>query len=308
MKVLVTGGAGYIGSLVCPMLLDEGHDVVLLDNFMWGIHPILHFVTHPRLTVIDGDIRDRTTVATAMAGADAVIHLAAIVGYPACSADPMLAKSTNVDGTRHLCDLASPNQGLIFASTGSTYGQCDTICTEETPINPLTLYGRTKRDAEQMIVDKGGIGLRFATVFGLSPRLRLDLLVNDFCYQAYHQRQIVLFEGHHRRTFLHARDAALVYPFTLARYDQMKGDVFNVGASSMNFTKAEIARKVQAIQPFYLHEASVGEDLDKRNYEVSYEKIHRLGYDATVTMEEGIAEVLRVVPHIRQRSEWRNAA
>ena len=137
-----------------------------------------------------------------------MLHLAAIVGYPACAADPTTAETTNVDGTRILVDALSASQMLVYASTGSTYGQCETVATEETPINPLTLYGRTKRDAERLVVDKGGVGLRFATVFGLSPRLRLDLLVNDFCYQAYHHKQVILFEGHHRRTFLHARDAA----------------------------------------------------------------------------------------------------
>ena len=308
MKVLVTGGAGYIGSILCPMLLDQGHHVVLLDNFMWGIHPILHFANHPNLTVIDGDVRDRATVRKAMASVDAVFHLAAIVGYPACAADPTLAQTTNVDGTRLICDALSKDQSLVFASTGSTYGQCDEICTEETPINPLTLYGRTKRDAEKFVLDEGGIAFRFATVFGLSPRMRLDLLVNDFCYQAYHNKQIVVFEGHHRRTFLHSRDAAAVYPFAIDRFAQMKGQVFNVGSTEMNFTKLEVCRKVQEVQPFYLHEASVGEDLDKRNYEVSYDKIGALGYKANVSMEAGIAEVLRVVRHIKQRSEWRNAA
>lgn len=308
MKVLVTGGAGYIGSILCPMLLEAGHQVVLLDNFMWGIHPILHFVNHPLLTVAAGDVRDRSTVRKLVSSADVVCHLAAIVGYPACAADPTLAETTNVEGTRIICDALSRQQVLIFASTGSTYGQCDTICTEQTPINPLTLYGRTKRDAERYVLGEGGIALRFATVFGLSPRLRLDLLINDFCYQAYHQKQIVIFEGHHRRTFLHARDAAAVYLFALERYATMRGEVFNVGSPEMNFTKIEAARMVQEQQPFYLHEASVGEDLDKRNYEVSYEKITALGYRSSVSMADGIKEVLRVVPHIRQRSEWRNAA
>ncbi len=172
-----------------------------------------------------------------------MLHLAAIVGYPACAADPTTAETTNVDGTRILVEALSASQMLVYASTGSTYGQCETVATEETPINPLTLYGRTKRDAERLVVDKGGVGLRFATVFGLSPRLRLDLLVNDFCYQAYHNKQVILFEGHHRRTFLHARDAAGVYPFTLDHYGQMKGDVYNVGASDMNYTKIEVAQR-----------------------------------------------------------------
>jgi nucleoside-diphosphate-sugar epimerase len=275
---------------------------------MFGIHPILHFVTHPNLTVIHGDVRDRATIRNAMKSVHAVFHLAAIVGYPACAADPTLAESTNVGGTRLICDAISKDQAFVFASTGSTYGQCEAICTEETPINPLTLYGRTKRDAEKCVLDEGGVALRFATVFGLSPRMRLDLLVNDFCYQAYHHKQIVVFEGHHRRTFLHSRDAAAVYPFSLDHYPQMRGQVFNVGSTDMNFTKLDVCRMIQAQQKFYLHEASVGEDLDKRNYEVSYDKIGALGFKASVPIDEGISEVLRVVPYFRQRSEWRNAA
>lgn len=308
MNILVTGGAGYIGSLLCPMLLEDGHTITLLDNFMFGPSPILHFAAHPRVTVLHGDVRDAAVVAPAVKKADCVVHLAAIVGYPACAADPTLAETTNVGGTKTICDAISPSQLLIYAGTGSTYGQCETVCTEETPINPLTLYGRTKRDAERLVLDRGGIGLRFATVFGLSPRLRLDLLVNDFCYQAYHNRQIIMFEGHHRRTFLHARDAAAVYPFALGHSREMAGQVFNVGSSDMNYTKIEVAKRIQQYQPFYLHEAAVGEDLDKRNYEVCYEKINRLGYRATITLEEGIQEVLQVVPFIKQRSEWRNAA
>jgi nucleoside-diphosphate-sugar epimerase len=307
MRILVTGGAGYIGSLLCPVLLDAGHEVILLDSLMFGVQPILHFITHPKLEVVHGDVRDPRVVAPLAAKADAVLHLAAIVGYPACAADPTTAETTNVDGTRVLVDALTASQMLVYASTGSTYGQCETVATEETPINPLTLYGRTKRDAETLVVDKGGVGLRFATVFGLSPRLRLDLLVNDFCYQAYHNKQVILFEGHHRRTFLHARDAAGVYPFTLEHYGQMKGDVFNVGASDMNYTKIEVANAIRQLQPFYLHEAAVGEDLDKRNYEVSYAKINALGYHATITLDEGIREMMRVIPFIQQRSPWRNA-
>ena len=151
------------------------------------------------------------------------------------------------------------------------------------------------------------MGLRFATVFGLSPRLRLDLLVNDFCYQAYHNRQIILFEGHHRRTFLHARDAAAAYPFALDHLDQMRGGIYNVGASDMNYTKIDVARAIHKQQPFDLHEAEVGQDLDQRNYEVSYGKINALGYHATIGLDDGIAELLRVMPFIGQRSPWRDA-
>ena len=307
MRILVTGGAGYIGALLCPVLLDAGHEVILLDSLMFGVQPILHFVTHPTLEVVHGDIRDARVVQPLATRADAVLHLAAIVGSPACAADPATAETTNVDGTRILVDAISPSQMLVYASTGSIYGRCETVATEETPIDPLTLYGRTKRDAEQLVVEKGGVGLRFATAFGLSPRLRLDLLVNDLCYQACHDRQVILFEGHHRRTFLHARDAAAVYPFTLDRYAAMRGHVYNVGDDDMSYTKIEVARAIEALQPFHLHEAEVGEDPDKRDCEVSYAKIHALGYRATITLDEGIREMLRVFPLIAQPSLFRNA-
>jgi nucleoside-diphosphate-sugar epimerase len=307
MRILVTGGAGYIGSLLCPVLLDAGHEVILLDRLMFGVQPILHFITHPKLEVVHGDIRDPRIVEPLARRVDAVLHLAAIVGYPACAADPTAAETTNVDGTRVLVGVLSASQMLVYASTGSVYGQCETVATEDTPTNPLTLYARTKRDAERLVVEKGGVGLRFATVFGASPRLRLDLLVNDFCYQAYHTNQVIVFEGHTRRTFLHARDAAAVYPFTLEHYGPMRGEVYNIGGSAMNYTKIEVARAIQALQPFYLHEAAVGEDLDRRNYEVSYAKIEALGYHAAITLDDGIREMLRVVPFIEQRSPWRNA-
>jgi nucleoside-diphosphate-sugar epimerase len=307
MKVLVTGGAGYLGSLLCPVLLEEGHEVILFDAFLWGVKPILHFVSNPGLEIVMGDIRDAGVLRPLIARADAIVHLAAIVGYPACAADPVLAESTNVGGTQNVVSLCSKHQPLVFACTGSTYGQVDGVCTEETPINPLTLYGRTKSEGEKMALSRGGVSLRFATVFGVSPRLRLDLLVNDFCYQAYHNRFIVMFEGHHRRTFLHARDAAAAILFALARHEDMRGKSFNVGSDDMNYTKVEVAGKVMEYQPFYLHQADVGRDEDKRDYEVSYSRIRSLGFKAAYSLDDGIRELLRVVPYIRMTSEWRNA-
>jgi nucleoside-diphosphate-sugar epimerase len=307
MNLLVTGGAGYIGALLCPMLIDQGHKVVLFDNFMWGVRPILHFITNPNITIVAGDIRDKDSLAKVIKDVDGVIHLAAIVGYPACASDPRLAETTNIGGTENVCDLISRDQLLIFACTGSTYAQVEGVADEETPINPLTLYGRTKRDGEKMVLDKGGVSLRFATVFGLSTRLRLDLLVNDFCYQAYHNKQIVIFEGSHRRTFMNSIDAALIYPFAINNYKKMCGNAYNIGSAEMNYTKIEVAKLIQKQTPFYLHEADVGEDLDKRDYEVCYKRIAGLGFQTTVSIEQGISDMLKVVPFIKISSEWRNA-
>lgn len=306
MNILVTGGAGYIGTLLIPKLLERNYKVKLFDTFIYGVKPILHFASHPNLEVITGDIRDKAAISKEVAGSDLIIHLAAIVGYPSCAADPLRAVSTNVEGTQNITSVMSGNQQLIFASTGSTYGKVDGTCDEDTPIAPLTLYGSTKSEAEKLCLGVGGVGLRFATVFGISPRLRLDLLVNDFVYQALHNKQIVLYEGHFRRTFLHALDAAESYLFTIDNYPQMKGQAFNVGDDSMNYTKREIAHIIKDYLNYYLHEADVGEDLDKRDYEVSYERINKLGFSTKVGINEGIGELVKVLKHIKFFDEWRN--
>jgi nucleoside-diphosphate-sugar epimerase len=307
MKILVTGGAGYLGALLIPSLLDGGREVVLFDNFAFGVRPILHFASHPRLEIIRGDVRDTAAVKAILGKADCVMHLAAVVGFPACAADPDAARSINTQGAANVAAALSQNQISIFASTGSAYGKVAGVCDEATPIAPLTLYGETKAEGEKMFADKGGVGLRFATVFGVSPRLRLDLLVNDFVYQALHSRQIILYEGHFRRTFLHARDAAAAFVFALENFEAMRGEAFNVGDEKMNYTKRDIARAVGEKTDYYLHEADIGEDLDRRDYEVSYAKIKKLGYRADITLDAGIDELIKVLLHLHIRSEWRNA-
>ena len=306
-KILVTGGAGYKGTLLIPKLLNLGYKVTLLDRFLWGYKPILHFATHNNLEIIKGDVRNNDLVSIEVSKHDIILHLAAIVGYPACASDPDNAKTTNIDGTKNICQALSDGQKLIFASTGSTYGKVEGICTEETPISPLSLYGTTKWKAEKMVLDKKGVALRFATVFGISPRLRLDLLVNDFVYQSIHNKQIVLFEGFNRRTFLHVKDAVNSYLFTIDNYDKMKGEAFNVGDENMNFTKKDIALAIKEKVNYYLHEAEIGEDLDKRDYEVSYEKISKLGYSANITLNNGINELIKVLKPLTVVNEWRNA-
>jgi nucleoside-diphosphate-sugar epimerase len=308
-KVLITGGAGYIGSVLTPILLAEGHDVTIFDSFMYGALPLLGFSAHPRLEIINGDVRDGSALARVVKHHDWILHLAAIVGYPACAADPGLSIATNVDGTRNVVEAMGRGQRLIFASTGSTYGKVEGVATEETPIAPLTLYGRSKRDAEMLIRDSGRahVILRFATVFGSSPRMRLDLLVNDFVYQALHNRQLVLFEGYFRRTFLHSTDAAAVYPFTMANFDQMGGNVYNVGDESMNYTKRDVALKIQQSVEFYLHEAQVGTDPDQRDYEVDYNRLRSLGFRARVGLDEGIRELVKILRVLILSNPLRNA-
>jgi nucleoside-diphosphate-sugar epimerase len=307
-RILITGGAGYIGSVLAPMLLEHGHHVTIFDNFMYGAQPVLGFSMHPRIELVKGDVRDAEHLAGVIKSCDWVIHLAAIVGYPACAADPFRASTTNVDATRNVLDAMSKNQRLVFASTGSTYGKVAGTATEETPIAPLTLYGQNKRDCEHMIRSSSipHTILRFATVFGSSPRLRLDLLINDFVYQALHSKQIVLFEGHFRRTFLHSSDAAAVYPFAMQHFEEMDGNVYNVGDESMNFTKRQVAHRIKHYVKYYLHEADVGADPDQRDYEVDYSRLRRLGYRAKVTLDEGLAELVKILSVMSIQHALRN--
>ncbi|HLK11859.1 MAG TPA: SDR family oxidoreductase [Candidatus Binatia bacterium] len=294
MRILVTGGAGYVGSTLVPLLLREGHRVLVLDNLLYGGAGILPLFGIPGFDFVRGDVCDPATLKRALRGADAIIHLAALVGYPACKRDPDLAVKVNWEATRLLTALREPEQRIIYASTGSNYGAVvGEVCTEETPLRPLTLYGETKTKAEQEVLRAGNaIAFRFATAFGVSPRMRLDLLVNDFAYAAVRNRTLVIYEASFKRTFIHVRDMARAFLFALEHSDEMVDNAYNVGAERNNYSKREIAHLIQRHVDVYLHFADVGQDEDQRNYEVSYAKIERLGFCCLTDVEEGVRELV----------------
>jgi len=243
-----------------------------------------------------------------MNGCDAVVHLVAIVGFPACRKYPDLAQTVNVDGTKVVAQAAGRNRLVLFGSTGSNYGALvDEICTEETPLRPLSLYGKTKTAAEQHLMENcTTIAYRFATAFGVSPRLRLDLLVNDFVHKAVTERYLVIYESHFMRTFIHVYDIARSFLFALENADRMAGQVYNVGSEQMNHSKREVCEMIKEQVDYYLHCADVGEDADKRNYVVSYKKIEGLGFETTITVPEGIRELVSAMEVLEFKTPYSN--
>lgn len=308
MNVLVTGGAGYVGSVLVPRLLASGHHVRVLDNLMYGGQSLLPFFSYPQFEFIKGDILDEQAVRRAAKSVDVIIHLAAIVGYPACKKYEQLAHDVNYVGTKIVEKSRDRQQRIIFASTGSNYGALiGDFCTEETPLNPLTIYGTTKTGAEQHLLQSGNaICYRFATAFGVSPRMRLDLLINDFVYQAVKVRNLIIYERTFKRTFIHVIDMARSFMFALENGDRMVDNVYNVGSENMNFSKEQIALLVREKIEFYLHFADVGKDEDQRNYEVSYQKINQLGFRTAISVEDGIDELIRAYQVIDIKNPYAN--
>ena len=295
-NVLVTGAAGYIGSILIPRLLEKGYAVTALDLFPRGDTALAHACANPNFMPVKGDTRDEIVMKPLMAKADVIIPLAALVGAPLCKRDPINAQTTNSDAVRMLAKMASKNQRFIYPTTNSGYGigEKNAFCTEETPLRPISLYGTSKMEAENATLEAGGISFRLATVFGMAPRMRLDLLVNDLTWRALTDRTAVIFEGHFRRNYIHIRDVVKAFIHGLDNYGKMSGQAYNLGLSSANLSKLQLCAKIKEHIPSFVYlEAPIGEDPDKRDYIVSNEKIEKAGWTPDWSLDAGIQELIR---------------
>lgn len=293
----MTGGAGYIGSILCEHLLDAGYHVTAVDSLMYGQRSLFHLCTSPRFEFVFGDVRDEELMHRLVKSPDVLIPLAAIVGAPACDRDPWLARSVNLEGVRLLMRLRNPSQLVIFPTTNSGYGtkSGDVFCSENTPLEPISFYGRIKMQAEaELLQAPNAISLRLATVFGMSPRMRLDLLVNHFVHAAVTDGYIVIFEKDFRRNYIHVRDVADCVVHCTERADRMVGRSFNVGLDAANISKAELALKIKEYVPnFLIHFSDVGSDPDRRNYIISNQRLREAGFEARRSLDDGIKELVK---------------
>lgn len=309
MNVLITGGAGYIGSVMVPEFLRAGHSVIVVDNFMYGQASLLDCCSYRNFRIVRGDARDRRLLRDFVRDADAVIPLACLVGAPACDQRPSEAKAINFDAVQMLVEMTTSSQIVVWPNTNSGYGvgSKSRYCTEKSPLRPVSLYGRLKVELEKILMQRGNVtSLRLATAFGVSPRMRLDLLVNDFTYRAVTDGFIVLFESHFRRNFIHVRDVARAFLHVIEKWDEMRGEIYNVGLSDANLSKLELCEVIKRHVPkLQIIEGEVGRDPDRRDYVVSNEKIEKTGYKPRVSLDDGIDELIRGYQVIR-RNQYSN--
>lgn len=309
MNILITGGAGYIGSILTPRLLALGHRVTVVDNFMYKQTSLLDCCHHSTLSIVRGDVRNADLLKPLVAKADVIIPLACLVGAPVCSQKPVEARTINLDAIKMLIDMSSPGQMILSPTTNSGYGigEEGMYCTEETPMRPVSLYGTLKVELEESLLASGhAISLRLATVCGISPRMRLDLLVNDFTYRAVNDRFIVLFEAHFKRNYIHVQDVASAFVHAMGNFEAMKGQAYNVGLSEANLSKMELCLEIQKQVPeFCIMESEIGKDPDQRNYIVSNDKIEKTGFKPAVTIQAAIRELIKGFQIIR-RNDFTN--
>ncbi len=301
--ILVTGGAGYLGSIMVPEFLTAGYRVTVLDSFMFKQNPLAHVCADPNFDVVRGDARDEKLIKGLIKDADVVVPLAALVGAPLCKNDEIGTVTINRDAVVMLTKLLSPSQRILMPITNSGYGigEKGKFCTEETPLRPISLYGRTKVEAEAAALSRGNaISFRLATVFGMAPRMRMDLLVNDFVYRAVMDSAVVLFEGDFKRNYIHIRDVARAFLHGLDNFESMKNQAYNVGLSDANLSKRELCQKIKEHVPeFVFMDAPIGEDPDKRDYIVSNEKIEKTGFKPAYSLDDGIGELIKGYRMIR---------
>lgn len=303
MNILITGGCGFKGSVLAK-LLRLGDSVIVVDSHLWGVRHVPGLI-ESGIEVVTGDIRSQSLMARLLKNADVVINLAAVVGYPACEKNPHLAEEVNVKAVHSMLEMMSKHQMFIQASTGSVYGKLENMCGEDSPLNPLTVYGRTKLEAEKPVLDFGGVCPRFATAFGISPCMRFDLLPNFFCYRAVHDSYIVMYEANARRTLIDVHDMARAYAFITDNYDKMAGGIYNIGDESLNLTKKAIAEKVCSLTGAQLFIESIGSDKDGRDYEVNYSKIRSLGFSCTHSLDSQLPHIIECAKLVERSGEWR---
>ena len=297
MNILVTGGAGYIGSVLVPNLLSQGHAVTVIDNFMYKQTSLASSIRDAKLSLVFGDVRDESLMEEHLSKADVIIPLAAVVGAPACDNDPIAAQSINKNSILWLLKHLSSQQRILMPTTNSAYGSGDknNYCDENSPLNPLSLYARDKVTVENALLEfPNATSFRLATVFGISPRMRLDLLVNNFVYRAISDGFVILFEGHFKRNYIHVQDVIQAFNLALNDEKNFKGEIFNVGLSEANISKVDLCREIQSIIPSFTYlEAALGKDPDQRNYVVSNQKIENLGFKPTVSLRNGLEELVK---------------
>lgn len=309
LRVLITGGAGYVGTRLIPQLLARrDYEVTVFDRLLWGGTPIIPFFQNKNFHFIKGDVRDKAALKSACRDRDVIIHLAAIVGFPVCDANPELARSTNIGGSENLASVVSKDQYILLASSGSNYGRIlKGVCTEKTPLKPITLYSKTKTKSELALMEKTTCtAFRPGTAFGVSPRLRLDLLVHQLLLDGLTQKKLVLYEPNVIRPFIHVHDFGRGFLFAIDNYRKMKNEVYNLGADELNYTKRQIADEVAKETGAIVQESTGWEDPDKRHYEVSYKKLASVGYKPTLTMRDGIKELVHAIPATRIYNPYSN--